>query len=326
VTAEAGTTEGAQVAGRWSERQPRRAVLAYVAAYVAAAAVGGALVLLPLPRPALAVLVTVVGTVATALSLLLVQHLPGAAERLDGGGAALPDDHRVLLQAAEVTVRLTWCCRCRRSCSWRARRFVWRGQDLVGNIALILWAVLIGKLVSRIIREGKLLLPVLVASLVDIYTVFWGFVGKVVDKAPAVGQPSCASAGAELARQVALPSWPHRHGRFPVHRHVPIGGAPPRHARRAAMWAAFVSMLAAAVVLVLWSPPGILPALHLDRGAPGNPPVLRLPQEAVAGGGRVVVAVAAAAIAVRLIGRPRAVVVPREVNRPTADGRRRGER
>ncbi len=54
-----------------------------------------------------------------------------------------------------------------------------RDAMLVGNLALILWAALVGKIVAGVIREANLLLPVAVAAaLMDVVTVFWGPVAK----------------------------------------------------------------------------------------------------------------------------------------------------
>ena len=134
------------------------------------------------------------------------------------------------------------------------------GQGLIGNLVLIFWAVLLGRLVSRVIREGKLLLPVAVAaSLADIFTVFWGFVGQAVEKAPKEVEAFSAQAPAlEVAKQTAAP----------VLTSVGMGdflflaiflSVALRFAMNAtgAVWAAFVSMLVAAVVLTFWFPGGI---------------------------------------------------------------------
>ena len=60
-------------------------------------------------------------------------------------------------------------------------------MPMLADIALILGAGLIGALVSRIIREKDLLLPVaLTAVIVDIWGVYWGFVSDVSKSAPAV--------------------------------------------------------------------------------------------------------------------------------------------
>ena len=134
------------------------------------------------------------------------------------------------------------------------------GQELIGNLALILWAVLVGRLVSRVIREGKLLLPVAVAaSLADIFTVFWGPVGKIAEQAPEVANALSAQApAAEVAKQVAAP----------VLTYVGIGdflflavflSVALRYGMNAvgALWAGFFAMVAAAVVLAVWQPAGI---------------------------------------------------------------------
>ncbi|GAG48903.1 unnamed protein product, partial [marine sediment metagenome] len=80
------------------------------------------------------------------------------------------------------------------------------GQDLLGNLALIIWAVLLGRLVSRIIKEGKLLLPVaVVASVADIFTVFWGVVKEVGEKAPEVVEAFSAQTPVEPPPEMAAP-------------------------------------------------------------------------------------------------------------------------
>lgn len=79
-------------------------------------------------------------------------------------------------------------------------------QQLLGNIALILWAVFLGRLVSRVIREGKLLLPVAaVASIADIITVFWGVVAHLSEKAPEVVKAFSAQAPVAAPVAVSLP-------------------------------------------------------------------------------------------------------------------------
>ena len=251
--------------GRWSERYPARAAGAYAAVYLAAAYAGGALALLHLPRPALAVLVTVVGTGATALSLLLVLSVCRVRLPLRAEAALLfPVTLIFLLARPEVTVPLVLRLGMPpKVLLAMGRLFIWPSrdlQDLVGNVALILWAVLIGRMVSRIIREGKLLLPVaVIASLVDIFTVFWGFVGHAAEKAPHVVQALSAQAPAvEVAKQVNAP----------ILTYIGIGdflfiamflSVALRYALPAsrAMWAAFVSMLVAALVLTIFAPPGI---------------------------------------------------------------------
>jgi len=79
-------------------------------------------------------------------------------------------------------------------------------QELLGNLTLILWAIFLGRLVSRVIREGKLLLPVaVVASVVDFITVLWGPVAAVSEKAPEVAQTFSASSPIAPPPGVAAP-------------------------------------------------------------------------------------------------------------------------
>ncbi len=80
------------------------------------------------------------------------------------------------------------------------------GQLLLGNTILIVWAAFLGRLVSRVIREGKLLLPVaVVASLADVITVFWGVVKHVSETAPELAETFSAAAPIELPEGVQAP-------------------------------------------------------------------------------------------------------------------------
>jgi hypothetical protein len=80
------------------------------------------------------------------------------------------------------------------------------GPALLGNIVLIIWATFLGRLVSRVVREGKLILPVaVVASLADIITVFWGVVARVTDTAPEVAEAFSASAPVAVPAGVQAP-------------------------------------------------------------------------------------------------------------------------
>jgi hypothetical protein len=240
-----------------------RATVGCAAAYLVFAAVGGAVVAFASggPSPVLTVVVTLVVTVSTALSLLFV--LQACRIPMGAGVEAvllLPTTVLFLLLRPEVTVALAQWLRLGKGAEkWVAAIPAFPGQDLIGNLALIFWAVLIGRLVSRVIREGKLLLPVAVAaSLADIFTVFWGFVAHAAEKAPEIVEAFSAQAPAlEVAKQTAAP----------VLTSVGIGdflflaiflSVALRFAMNAtgAMWAAFVSMLVAAVVL-FWLPGGI---------------------------------------------------------------------
>jgi len=75
-----------------------------------------------------------------------------------------------------------------------------------GELALVLGAVFFGRLLARIVREGKLLAPLVVAAaLVDIYTVYGGFVRSLISSAPeVVRQFSAAAPAAPEPRAVAL--------------------------------------------------------------------------------------------------------------------------
>jgi hypothetical protein len=79
-------------------------------------------------------------------------------------------------------------------------------SELAGNIVLIIWATFLGRLVSRVIREGKLILPVaVVASVADIVTVFWGVVAHVSEKAPEVAETFSTAAPVEAPAGVPAP-------------------------------------------------------------------------------------------------------------------------
>jgi hypothetical protein len=80
------------------------------------------------------------------------------------------------------------------------------GQLLIGNTVLIVWAAFLGKLVSRIIREANLILPVaIVAAVVDVITVFWGVVKHVTEAAPEVAEAFSAAAPIEAPEGVYAP-------------------------------------------------------------------------------------------------------------------------
>ncbi len=143
------------------------------------------------------------------------------------------------------------------------------GQELLGNVALILWAAFLGRLVSRIIREGKLLLPVaVVASLGDIVTVYWGFVAHVSEKAPEVVEAFAASA--PVAPPPGVPAT--------ILSAVGIGdflflalflAVALRHSMEAAkaLWATFVLMLLAPLVFLIWPQATGVPGLPFISAA-----------------------------------------------------------
>ena len=243
---------------------PVLATAGYAVVYLAFAVAGGALVASASGGPSalLTVLVTAVVSVSTALSLLFVLQAcrTSMTARVEAA-LLLPTTVIFLVMRPEVTVALAqWLHLSRGVQAGIAALPTVPGQNLIGNLALIFWAVLIGRLVSRVIREGKLLLPVAVAaSVADIITVFWGFVGHAAEKAPEVVQALSAQAPAvEVAKQAGAP----------VLTYIGIGdflflaiflSVALRYAMNAtgAVWAAFGSMLVAAVVMGIWQPPGI---------------------------------------------------------------------
>jgi hypothetical protein len=62
-------------------------------------------------------------------------------------------------------------------------------HQAAGDALLVLAAVFLGRLVSRILREPSILVPVaVVAAVVDFWGVYWGFVAHVSKAAPKVAQ------------------------------------------------------------------------------------------------------------------------------------------
>lgn len=209
MTPEADTT-GPQSGrpARWSGRHPTEAATAYALAYLLLAS-GAGLLAAALPSPAAQAVVVTAAWIATiTISLLLVLSLCRIAMR--------PRTELLWVFATMMVFCLT-----------RPIVFAFLGrllghpaagkriaealsflpaQELFGNIALIMWAAFLGKLVSRLIREGKLLLPIiLVAALADIITVYWGPVAHITENAPEVAQALSASAPVAPPPGVAAP-------------------------------------------------------------------------------------------------------------------------
>ncbi|MCJ7823181.1 MAG: hypothetical protein MUQ26_08940, partial [Armatimonadetes bacterium] len=128
------------------------------------------------------------------------------------------------------------------------------GQELLGNAALIAWAAFLGKLVSRVLREGKLFLPVaVVAAIADIITVYRGPVRHITENAVEVAQAFSASS----------PLLPPEGMAAPILAAVGIGdflflalflAAALRHSMAAVktMWAVFAVMLIAPAAFYIW--------------------------------------------------------------------------
>jgi len=179
----------------WSSRNPLRAAAVYAAVYLGIAVAGNWLVpALPTERGQL-VGITVVS--AAALLPVLLMVLSVCRLPLRARAEAL---WMVLMIAAFCLVRPTVLGIVGRllgfpaAAAWSGRLSIVPQQELLGNLTLTLWAVFLGRLVSRVIREGKLLLPVaVVASVVDVITVLWGPVAAVSEKAPELAQTFSAS-------------------------------------------------------------------------------------------------------------------------------------
>jgi len=192
----------------WSRRQPKQAAALYIAAYLLVALIGGQAVARMSSLLAIGVTVTVIATIVLALSLLLVLSI-----------CRIPLTARGELAA--VLALLVVFCLVRPSVFAFLGRWLGSpavggqiadalsfipGQTALGNTVLIMLAAFFGRLVSRVIREGKLLLPVaVVASVADIFTVFWGVVARVTETAPEVAETFSASAPVAAPPGVAVP-------------------------------------------------------------------------------------------------------------------------
>ena len=261
----------------WSRRQPKQAAVVYVAAYLVVAVLGGVIVaaleavLAPyLEEPvstaavlALGLVVMVIAAVVLALSLLLVLsvcRIPmGARGELPMVLAMLALFCLVRPQVFAFLGR--WLGNPAAGKQIADALSVVPGQLLLGNTVLIVWAGFLGRLVSRVIREGKLLLPVaIVASLADVITVFWGVVAHITETAPEVAETFSAAAPVVAPPEVAVP----------ILSAVGIGdflflalflAVALRYSMRPArtMWATFAAMLVAPV------------AFYVMPNAPGMP-------------------------------------------------------
>jgi len=255
------------VSARWSERHPAGAALLCTGGYLAISLVGYESTRLRLPVAAVAVLGMGTWVGMLLLSLLVVLNLSRLrtscgyevvwvlglmalfflarpdAFAVVGRLVGNPARGREIAQLLKITPE----------------------QQVIGNIALILWAIFLGRLVSRVIREGKLLLPVaVVASIADIITVFWGVVHEISQKAPEVVETF--SAQTPVAVPLTLP--------VPILTAVGIGDflflalfltVAVRYAMNdaKAVWATFAIMLAAPVPFVIWPDLAGLPGLPL---------------------------------------------------------------
>ncbi len=251
---------------RWSERHAATAAPVYAAVYVAISFAGARLAALRLPIAAAALvpLLTWVGILLSSLFLVLSISRLKLSVRVDLAWMVcmlvlfLLARPRILEIAAKA---LGHGAQGKRIADMLS---LFPGQQVIANIALILWAIFLGRLVSRVIREGKLLLPVAaVASIADIITVFYGAVRHMSEKAPAVVE--AFSAQTPVAAPPSVP--------VPILTFIGIGDflflavfmtILARYAMNPvkATWAAFAAMLVAPVPFMVWQ--GLL-------GVPGLP-------------------------------------------------------
>ncbi len=192
----------------WSRRQPKQAAVVYVLAYVLVAVAGGWITGQIAPSIILAFAITIVAALVLLFSVLVVLSICRLQLGVAGEVLAV-----VVLSAMFALVRPSVFAFAGRwlgapEAGLQLARMIpaLPGQFLLGNVVLIVWAAFLGRLVSRIIREGKLLLPVtIVAAIVDIFTVFWGVVAQVQEKAPEVAEAFSASAPVEVPEGVWAP-------------------------------------------------------------------------------------------------------------------------
>lgn len=287
---------------RWSRRSPHLAAGVYGLAYVLVSVAGYLLSRMGLPSLPQAVLALVVWIGTLVLSLLLVLSIcrfkmgPGAEALWLLATMAL-----FLLARPDVfAVAGRWLGYPAWGRGVADALMITPGQQLLGNVALILWAIFLGRLVSRVIREGKLLLPVaVVASIADTITVFWGVVATLAEKAPEVVETF--SAQAPVMPPPAVP--------VPILTSVGIGDflflavfltVAVRYAMDAgtAMWLTFAIMLVVPAAFIIWPTlPGLpgLPFISLAVLGVNRKHFTFTPQEkrALAFAGILVLAVAA---------------------------------
>jgi hypothetical protein len=249
----------------WSSRKPAQAAPVYIACYLAIALIGGQVVGWIRPPLVAGIVVTLMGAAVLLISLLLVLSICRVAMH--------PHRELAWILGMSILFSLVRPSVCAFVGKWLG--FPAAGMQiakalsivvapgmalLLGNAVLMVWAAFLGKFVSRVIREGKLILPVAaVASLADIITVFWGVVAHLTKTAPEVVQTFSATA----------PVAPPPNVTAPILSAVGIGdflffslflAVALRYAMRptATMWATFAMMLVAPFAFLVWpSAPGM---------------------------------------------------------------------
>lgn len=262
---------GSAGADAWSSRRPARAALVYLLCYLGVAVIGADVVASLPSRLAAGVVVTLLGAAVLLISLLLVLticRLPMSAGReavwIIGMSVLF-----ALVRPAVFAFLGKWTGHPAAGRRIAEALSVVPGQLLLGNAVLIVWAGFLGRLVSRLIREGKLLFPVaVVAAIADIITVFWGVVAHVSKTAPEVVQTFSAAA----------PIAPPPNVTAPILSAVGIGdflffavflAVAIRYAMRpaAAMWATFAVMLIAPLAYYFYPDATGMPGLPLISAA-----------------------------------------------------------
>jgi len=250
---------------RWSEVHPARAALVYAICYPLTQLAASLLAARTTSLLAIWGIIAGVGLTSLAFALLLALSLCRIPLRA-GAEAALMVGAGVVFAAARpmvVAVVGRWLGAAETGQRLAEALPAFLGQESIGNTALIVWAIFLGRLVSRVIREGKLLLPVaVVASIADIITVFHGVVAKVTEQAPEVVEAFSATMPVEIPAGVSVP----------VLTAVGIGdflflalflSVALRYSMNAvkAMWAVFAAMLVAPFAFFLWPDAPGMPGL-----------------------------------------------------------------
>ncbi len=259
-------------AASWSRRHPAKAAALCVLAYLIIATAGGISVAAAQSPIAKIILVTIAAAGALALSLLLVLSICRVPMRPSAEVACVFAMMVVFALARPAVFAIIGKALGNAAAGRRLEELfsVLPGQQLLGNAALIVWAAFLGKLVSRIIKEGKLFLPIaVVASIADIFTVFWGPVKAVTTDAPEVAEAFSASAPAALPPELAAP---------PIIAAVGIGdflflavflAAAIRHSMATVktMWAVLALMLIAPLAFYVWPEEYGMPGLPFVAAA-----------------------------------------------------------
>jgi len=125
--------------------------------------------------------------------------------------------------------------------------------SLLGDLLLVVAATFVGALVSRVVRESNMLVPVVVAAaVVDTWGVYWGFVAEMSKRAPQVVKHFSATVPAATAVETPVPLL----GAVGIGDFLFMGlfvAAVYRlhMSARATLWALFVALLAVPVVFGL---------------------------------------------------------------------------